>query len=90
LWSSVYNDGNFTFNASKNFSAMTDQVDYLWLLTDPTTTVSNASGDEKAFVYNLTEENDLDSVNVHLYVIVPTGEGSGAKTTTVKFNASVG
>ena len=97
LWGSVYNDGNFTFNASKNYSAMTDQVDYLWLLADPTTTVSNQTAstcppdcDAKDFVYNLTEANTKDRVDVHLYVTVPPGEPSGAKTTLARFNASVG
>ena len=97
LWASSYNDGNFTFNASKNYTVMTEQVDYLWLLTDPTTAVSNQTAttcppdcDAKDFVYNLTSNDGRDRLDVHLYVTVPPGEPSGAKTTLARFNASVG
>jgi hypothetical protein len=42
-------------------------------------------------VFNLSPDNaDGDRINVHLKIIVPPNEKAGAKTTLIKFNASIG
>jgi hypothetical protein len=89
LWGSVYNDGNFTFNVSKNETAKTT-----WVWGQPTwATIKNSTAgvETSIMVFNLSPDNaDGDRINVHLKIIVPPNEKAGAKTTLVKFNASIG
>ena len=90
LWGSVYNDGNFTFNVSKNETTKTNT--FIWGQPTWANILNSTAGlDTSIMVFNLSPDNaDGDRINVHLKIIVPPNERAGSKTALIKFNASIG
>ena len=84
LWHTTYNDGNFTYNGTDNGTSS-----YISIQTSLVNMINTTNG-ATFLVDNLSSATELDTINVELSVTVPQDELHGAKSASVKFNATIG